>query len=539
MNVVFAPLKILDDIAGDLYSTVKNALTHSRDAFIKNLEIGFGNYISNRHKRYSKVHTLLSPHEPLAIDDIYVEPDVTIAEKKYRGDYLIDLIHKHHILIVQGIAGQGKSMLMRHIFCQFCSVNYGFIPIFLELRDVNFESDDLVSPAFRELSDESRLFSRNDFEALLKTGKFIFLLDGFDEIKTKSRKLALRKIDNFSKEFSRCRIVLTSRPSELFEGWHPASILEIQEYELPQILDLISKSPIKGEVKDAFRPKVEQDYIHSHERFLSNPLLCNMMILTFLRGGDIPSQKHIFYRKAFETLYRHHDDMKFLYKRDYHSDLPEDVFVRLWRAFCYFSYVDRKFSFDAASLAEYIRRAARYIEVTINEVDVAADFVESLCVIVRDGENYSFLHRSFQEYSVAVFIAYERISGIKSVIDRIFDNIIYDDVIDLSFNINRELIEQEYILPRLDRIIKDLRSRKGNKAKIGMFYGGMILDRNIEESERVIFKVDPRAQGEGGEAYFLSFVRRIYRKPIDPQTHRALGGLASEDARSRWIARLS
>lgn len=354
------------------------------------------------------------------------------------------------------------------------------------------------------------LFSKSSFESLIKSGKILFLLDGFDEIKTSSRKSALRKIDQITKEFPAAKVVVTSRPTDVFNSWNPATIISIQDYELPQILELIQRSPIKGEFKDAFHTKVEQDYIRSHRKFLSNPLLCNMMVLTFIRGGDIPKQKHIFYKKAFDTLFKHHDDMKFLYKRDYHSDLAEDVFTRLWRAFCYFSYIERSFGFSYESLQKFIEKSANYLTISVDIKSIADDFIESLCIIVKDGDHYSFLHRSFQEYAAAVFLCTEKISNLPRILEKLSSNI-NDDIIELAFLTNQELVEQEYILPRLEMVLKEYRRLRSIRKKASLFFRAISINVAADGDERFYYSLGEKTMSEGNSSYFVFFVRRCYK----------------------------
>ncbi|TPK96827.1 hypothetical protein FJ938_26845 [Mesorhizobium sp. B2-4-14] len=238
------------------------------------------------------------------------------------------------------------------------------------------------------------------------------------------------------------------------------------------------------------------------------------MILTFMRGGDIPKQKHIFYRKAFDTLFKHHDDMKFLYKRDYHSELAEDVFIRLWRAFCYFSYIERKFGFDIELMRKFIVKAAEYLSMTVDTGAIADDFIESLCIIVKDGDHYSFLHRSFQEYATATFLCIERVGNLPAILSRLNDNF-NDDVLDLAFLSNQELIEQEYILPKVELMLKSFRSRRSVRTKVLLFYTGISPEDDVNDEEKVYFTLgNPGAKSEAN-AHFFSFVRRSYRPAVD------------------------
>lgn len=233
-----------------------------------------------------------------------------------------------------------------------------------------------------------------------------------------------------------------------------------------------------------------------------------------MRGGDIPKQKHIFYRKAFDTLFKHHDDMKFLYKRDYHSELAEDVFIRLWRAFCYFSYIERKFGFDIELMRKFIVKAAEYLSMTVDTGAIADDFIESLCIIVKDGDHYSFLHRSFQEYATATFLCIERVGNLPAILSRLNDNF-NDDVLDLAFLSNQELIEQEYILPKVELMLKSFRSRRSVRTKVLLFYTGISPEDDVNDEEKVYFTLgNPGAKSEAN-AHFFSFVRRSYRPAVD------------------------
>jgi len=250
--------------------------------------------------------------------------------------------------------------------------------------------------------------------------------------------------------------------------------------------------------------------------------------LTFMRGGDIPKQKHIFYKKAFETLYRHHDDMKFLYKRDYHSELPEDVFTRLWRTFCYFSYSERKFGFDADQLKAFIDKSANYLSVEVDAKAVASDFVESLCIIVKDGEQYSFLHRSFQEYGAALFICSERGVNVFLSLDRFNDNV-NDDVLELALMTNRELVEQDYILPKLESVIKQMKRLRSIRKKMKLFYSGISLDKNEADGDFELYFTIPSRNSQS-ISHFAMFLRRNYRPMFDQGPYQKLRS---------WLRRLS
>jgi len=127
MPIVFAPLKILDDVAGDLYSSAKIMANLTKDAFYRNLQVGFSTYIEAKYERYSKVHTLLSPHKPVNVEDIYVNPRLDNSSKTVLGENSIDFVLEKKIVVVQAIAGHGKSMFLRDMFCHLCRLNFNVI----------------------------------------------------------------------------------------------------------------------------------------------------------------------------------------------------------------------------------------------------------------------------------------------------------------------------------------------------------------------------------------------------------------------------
>ena len=67
-----------------------------------------------------------------------------------------------------------------------------------------------------------------------------------------------------------------------------------------------------------------------HESFASNPLLLNIMLLTYDNYADIPEKLHLFYSNAFETLYIKHDATKGGYKREFKTKLSSDDFKRVF-----------------------------------------------------------------------------------------------------------------------------------------------------------------------------------------------------------------
>ena len=94
-----------------------------------------------------------------------------------------------------------------------------------------------------------------------------------------------------------------------------------------------------------------------------------------------------------------------------HTGLPKEEFKASFSAFSAMSYLDQKFSFDAASLEKTAEIALKYTLARnggpargITPKQFVDDLQESVCMLQPDGLETTFVHRSFQEYFAAAFV---------------------------------------------------------------------------------------------------------------------------------------
>jgi hypothetical protein len=160
---------------------------------------------------------------------------------------------------------------------------------------------------------------------------------------------------------------------------------------------------------------------------------------------------HIFYEQAFDTLYLKHDALKASYKRKSYANLPIDEFKRLFSAFCLITYFDQRYSFTESDIKMYIKKSLEIEKITVDGEMFLNDLLESVCLIQRDGIYYSFSHRSFQEYFCAYFIS--RMSSVEAYKSAEWlAKRIEDSVLSMLRDMNQDLLEEHWILPRLEEI---------------------------------------------------------------------------------------
>ena len=250
-----------------------------------------------------------------------------------------------------------------------------------------------------------------------------------------------------------------------------------------QTLELIKNIDEDANVKERFLEQIKMRLFQTHGTFLSNPLLASMMLITFKRIADIPTKGHIFYKEAFAALYDRHDAQKGYARRRY-TALDSDTFGRAFAAFCFLSYTQSAFSMGEKDALRYIEDGLELEEIHASGQDLLKDLLESVCVLLRDGTEIAFAHRSFQEYFCALFISNNRLGDHYKIIEAVCMKGPGEGVTPLLKGINEEFLEREWVLP-LMRKIRDLYERAPLNENLKNFLSGItpVLIFNERKSE--------------------------------------------------------
>ena len=181
---------------------------------------------------------------------------------------------------------------------------------------------------------------------------------------------------------------MSSRPINSFISLQRFSVMEAQKFSKIQSLSLIKKLEYDEEIKDHFYKALDQSLYEKHTSFASNPLLLNIMLITFENYAEIPEKLHIFYANAFETLFFKHDATKSGYKREIKSNISYDEFKKIFANFCFTSYIKEEFEFDESTLINRINRFTN-----IKAEDYIYDLTNSIFLLHKLVLKYLFTHR--------------------------------------------------------------------------------------------------------------------------------------------------
>lgn len=458
----------------------------SRELFQK-AELHFSSALKKRAEqdceKFSRIKTLFTEGALVNLDAIYVRQRIKWGKEAVPEELFQERLHtKDHHVVIAGLAGTGKSLLLRQLFRHLAGGQSKSYPVFLELRSLKAAKyPSLLDHIATVLSSRKYKLTSEHIKIALEGGAMALLFDGFDEIDFEQRERYEDEILSIASNFKHAIIAMTSRNDpQRFQSWSNFNEVFVLPMSQEQTIELINKIDEDRELKKKFLEQARKTLFKTHGTFLGTPLLASMMLITYKRIADIPTQQHIFYREAFAALYDRHDASKGgPYARKRYAALDVDTFTKGFATFCFLTYADRVFSMPEKSAIIYIEESFLLSEHEGSPKDFLKDLLESVCVLIRDGDEVSFTHRSFQEYFTAVFLSSNRTGDHYELIQEVAARSSQDETLSMVMGINQEFLDREWVLPTIKRILETYNAG-GLDCKLSHFaaniYGEIMLD---------------------------------------------------------------
>lgn len=426
-------------------------------------------YLENTYKKYSKIKTIIYRRVPQDLYSFYECIGILYNGKTIDTSCITNVLSEGKKLIITGSGGTGKSILFKHLFLDTIKCT-DFIPVMLELRSFNtmdVKDISLEEAVYQALNQNGFVLEKEYYEYSMTQGGYVILLDGFDELnRDKANKLS-NEIKSLSDKYKNNNYLISSRPSEAFIGWNDFYEMQTLPLTKEQAIELIDKIEFDHAVKTVFCKELETTLFDKYESFASNPLLLNIMLLTFNNHAAIPDKLNDFYDQAFATLYNMHDATKDAYVRDIRTQLGCEDFKLIFAYICFKSYFSSEYEFSEPRIREYISMAKeKFEQYSFSVEDFLEDLTSSVCMIVKDGLTYHFSHRSFQEYFAAWYtckLTDEIQSKLLSNWLKESDAAINDSYFTMLFNMQPEKVNKIIFFPIIGLI-----NRKYNKIGFSM-----------------------------------------------------------------------
>lgn len=490
----------------------QNIFNDSDDEILLKIDKIFcGKYLNSACEFYSIKKTLLNPEKTFNFYDLYVCNDL-----HYNGSKLNLTISKPTIakiseisnyMVIQGIGGAGKSMLITHLFLtEAMHKSISCFPILVPLKDYCEENKEILNFVYKSIESFDSSFKKEYLVDYLKNGIVALLFDGLDEIKTSLRSVFEKELELFIKEYRWNTIIITSRPISSFMSFSHFAVCNIMPLNKEQSIEVVKRLEFWDErSKERFIKDLEHKLYKSHSEFASNPLLLTIMLMTYSYFGEIPDKRYVFYSMAYETMSRLHDATKGSFKRTLHTNLSPEIFAKYFAEFCARTYHDEKFSFDLELFSRYMDKVIKSrgkIEnqsEDCNSYNFALDLTINLCLMYKEGFQYYFIHRSFQEYFMALNFSYADDSTLGKL-GAFYEKKECYSSSDLSFGMLYDLIpervEKYIFLPFLKKTISEFnKNSKGAywaflESMYSIIYAhiGKVGDENVNEPSSFLYR---------------------------------------------------
>lgn len=444
-------VKEIRDVFVEVSQFVTNFIGKDYQKFATKYNFALSDYLEAKRSSLSKVKMAFFSSQVVELDDIYVPQFIRLGNELYSQETFFNLLLENKKMVISATAGSGKSCLLKSMFISIIKNKNNLLPLFLELRKVNEANDSIYETLRADIAIYNEKFNKDNLSYLLDREGTIVFLDGFDEVNHDLKDRFTKEINNLADKYPNLIILVSSRPEyNLFSDWSIYDIAHIQPLMLSQAIAVIKKLNYFEDIKERFILALESTLFSKQEGFCSNPLLLTIMLVTYEQFGDIPDRVYIFYDLAYQALFNKHDVSKqgFLRKNSSNLDMYElrDVFA----LFSLITYSKQLFEVTEYETNTLLTKCLAHLKYGVDYKALKLELLNNVSLLMRDGLNYCFTHRSFQEYFTAYHIVHHALN--QQVFERVCGRYHLDNVVNMAFSMNKEVLEDNWILPRILKI---------------------------------------------------------------------------------------
>ncbi|WP_370277520.1 NACHT domain-containing NTPase [Pontibacterium sp.] len=351
-----------------------------------------------------QVKTLVSVDKVFHVDDIFVSLDVRKAGTKTRiaiND--ITTLDNHRVLLIKGLAGQGKSTILRKVLSNN-SKNLQRLPIFYELK--NYKGEPIEEAISKGLKSAGVDLTEYAVKKLFSSSNVKVYLDAFDEVKPQYRSMLLDDIRRLVNAFQ-CHVVCTTRPDTEIDSLSEFETYIMCELSEKQIFGIIDKMSVDADKADELQSALKHSPFHkSKDSILKSPILVVLFCISYNIGEEIPSTLSQFYSNIFDAVFHRHDNIKGKVNRIRHWNDNRRIYRLIFECLCFISQRAGAGSFDEDSLVRFISEALLYLDEDPKAASKAREELVAITnLIIEDGFNeYRYVHKSIQEFFAASFV---------------------------------------------------------------------------------------------------------------------------------------
>jgi len=400
--------------------------------------------LADRLVAVGRVKTIWQIDRPVDIDEFYCKVHALVGNERKSIDVVGDFAIAGN-LIIQGIAGQGKSILLRRLCVKEAEIG-NVIPIFIELRKVTHESNlkqlmsQFLNCVLHNFNTEEQLGFIN---RSICDGRLMLLLDGFDEVSTEMKQSLIAEIEDIAIQQPQMKIVVTSRPNSGIEFSGHFTLVRLDNLRNDEYKEIVNRL---SESSDFSNRLIEQ--IESHRGMVSElvctPLMVTLLVLCYKSYQEIPSQLSEFYDRLFMDLMQRHDGTKPGYQRERSCALSNQQYRDIFQAFCYESKLFKRNNFNHDTVLGIANKGIERSGVSPKPLPecFVSDIKRITCLLLEEGGEYRFIHKSVQEFFTASYISSLPEIAIKQFFSVVLEQYLAGGFFDMQWSEELRFLEQ-------------------------------------------------------------------------------------------------
>lgn len=403
---------LLEAIIENYLSPILSRVYPKKDRSFTDFTFRFKEYLQRAYSYYSSSRTLVFGNQQKKLEDFYyplnlecllgIEVDdwITVSTFQYEDNFLPE--YKKILIVDNG--GMGKSTIMKWLFLCVIKQRKG-IPIFIELRKLK-EKKSVIDEILLELNPIDEEIEKDTITKLIAQGNFVFFFDGYDEISDEDREFVTKDLQSFISKSANNLFIMTSRPEIALNTFSDFKEFRVQKLKKEEAYELIRKIGNNSDKAMRLISKIKENSIQNIDEFLQSPLLVSLLYKKFEHRENIPLHLQEFYHDVFEALFQDHDLTKGeSYTRNKKTNLAFTEFFQILRELAFYTLKKGEIEYNVSVLSKYLSHVSKRLpNIKFKSHDLIEDLVKAVPLFNKEGLQYRWSHKSFQEYFAAEFI---------------------------------------------------------------------------------------------------------------------------------------